>query len=116
MAEEIVGTKREELMQNSSAELKEMLEAKDLKAGVGKDERVDRLLECMRKSGEIDKIVAIQARDKRRTELVGMDKKSLRMLCEELGANAFVKDVAIERILDVEMETKTTGQEPRAKR
>jgi len=116
VAEEIVAKKREELMQKSSAELKEMLEAKGLKAGVSKEDRADRLLEGMRSNGDIDKIVTAQARDKRRTELVSMDKKALQKLCEELGANALVKEVAIERILDVEVETKTTGQEPHAKR
>merc|ERR1712224_787762 len=112
MAEKIVTEKREELMQKSGAELKEMLEAKDLKAGTSREASAERLLECMRRNGDIDKVVAAQARDKRRTELASMDKKALRMLCEELGANALVKEVAIERILDVEMDAKTMGQEP----
>jgi len=114
VAAQIVAKKKEEIMQNSNAELKEMLEAKDLKVGVGKEGMADRLLEHMTTTGEVDKIVATQAKDVRRTELISMNKKSLRTLCDELGADPLVQAVAIERILDAEEEAQS--DEPRAKR
>merc|ERR1711953_593003 len=112
-----MGKKRGELTQKSNSELKDMLVAKGMKVGVGKEERVERLLEDVKSKGdEIEKILLTRAKTSRRAELLGWENKSLKTLCEELGADPFVKEVAIERIIDAEAEAPATREEPPAKR
>jgi len=115
VAAEFVAKKKEELMQKTASELKEMLTSKDLKVGVGKDERIDRLLQdLMKQTKEIDKVVGMQFQEARRTELLGMEKKALRILCEQHGAEPVVKEVAIQRILDAEESSQLPNQELRS--
>lgn len=88
-----------ELDQKAGSELKELCIAKGLKAGVAKEERIQRLVEHAQKDGQIEERVAVMAQMARKDALTSMDKAALFQLCEKTGADPFVKDIIIERIL-----------------
>jgi len=88
----------------TSSELKDLCTSKGLKAGVAATERVERLVEAAKESGEVDKMVAAQNRDARRQELLGMDYDSLVKLCNEKGTDPLLKEVMIERVIAHESE------------
>eukprot|EP00930_Biecheleria_cincta_P086141 TRINITY_DN754_c1_g1_i6.p1 TRINITY_DN754_c1_g1~~TRINITY_DN754_c1_g1_i6.p1 ORF type:complete len:517 (-),score=197.72 TRINITY_DN754_c1_g1_i6:174-1667(-) len=102
--EEVLAKKREELDARTAAELKQMCVNKGLKVGVGKEDRVERLLEEAKKDGEIDKVLKQQARSSRREELLTMDHVALRKLCSKAGVDALVKEVMVERLISHETE------------
>jgi len=112
---EVLAQKREELAAKTNTELKEMCASSKLAVGGGKDERVERLLEEVANSGSVDKLVATLVRKSRKEELSGFDKPTLLELCEATGADPFVKDIMIERILVHESEF-GESVEPAAKR
>lgn len=103
-AREVESTKGEELMAMSASELKDMCSAKGLKLGIGKDDRIATLLEAARADGEVDRLVAAAARERRRDELMGMEKAALKALCEAACLDVIVKDVVVERLLSHEAE------------
>lgn len=90
---------KEELEQKAGSELKELCISKGLKAGVAKEDRIQRLVEQAQKDGQIQERVAMMAQMTRKDALTSMDKADLFQLCEETGADPFVKDIIIERIL-----------------
>jgi len=100
--EELAVKKKEEFQSKTGAELKDMLTAKGLPAGVGKEERIQRLIEAAKKDGEIDKCFVHAARDARHRELQAMEKKDLLSLCQDAGTDPLVKEVLVERILSYE--------------
>merc|ERR1719408_923658 len=79
-------------------------EAKGLPVGGGKDDRIERLVEEAKKDGDLDKIVSVNLRNKRKEELMSMEKPTIVQLCEKTGVDATVKDVMVERILAQESE------------
>jgi len=81
-----------------------MCASKDLKPGVSKEACLQRLLEDLKASGEIDEVLATQTREKRRTELHPKDKEMLVKSCIALEINPLVKEVMVERILSHEDE------------
>lgn len=90
-----------------------------MKAGVGTEDRVERLLEVAKTNGEVDKMLAVLNRTARREELLVMDTKSLQKLCEETGTDPLVKEIMVERLMSHESEfgrTKLEDEEPRAKK
>merc|ERR1719401_1705875 len=101
---EVLTKKREELEGYTASELKLQCEAKGLKRGVAKEERIQVLLEAAKTDGEVEKTIAALARDARRQELLAKDKQELRALCEEAGVDPFVKAVVIERLMSHECE------------
>jgi len=103
-AGEVLQQKREELEAKTAAELKDLCASKGLKVGVGKEERVERLLEGARAGGEVDRLVAARLREARRAELMGAEEAELLRLCEATGADPFVKEIMVERILTREDE------------
>lgn len=118
---EVVAQKKEELNTKTNAALKDLCGAKGLAVGGGKDDRIDRLLEEAEKDRELDKVVSINIRNKRKEELMSMDKASVLKLCEKTGVDPSVKGVMVERILSHESEgagviAMTNAEEPRAKR
>jgi hypothetical protein len=101
---EAVAQKKEELDTKKNAALKEMCAAKSLAVGGGKDDLIDRLVEEAQKDGDLDKVVSLNIRNKRKQELMSMDKAAVVMLCEKTGVDPAVKDVMVERILAHESE------------
>merc|ERR1719191_1230619 len=104
MAAEVEAKKKEELQAHSATELKGMCAAKGLKLGVAKDDRIATLIEAARADGEVDKLVLGAVREARKEELLGMDKAALKVLCDQAGVDAMVKDVIVERLLTYESE------------
>jgi len=115
----VIAQKKEQLETQTNAALKDLCVAKGLPVGGGKEERVERLAEDIRKDGDIDKIVSINTRMKRKEELMSMDKPTVLKLCEKVGVDPLVKDIMVERILSQETEGEAAlvmTDEPAAKK
>jgi len=117
---EAVAQKKEELDTKTNAALKEMCIAKGLAVGGGKDDRIERIVEELQKEGELDKVVSMTIRNKRKQELMAMEKTAVVTLCEKTGVDPAVKDVMVERIMSHESEggavIAMTNAEPTAKK
>merc|ERR1712086_593151 len=118
---EAVNQKKAELDAKTNAALKEMCESKGLAVGGGKVDRTERLAEAAQKDGDLDKIVSMNIRIKRKQELMFMEKSAVLTLCEKTGVDPAVKDVMVERILSLESEggpalAMTNALEPAAKK
>jgi hypothetical protein len=101
---EVVEQKKAELDTKSNAVLKEMCSEKGLAVGGGKEDRIERLVEEAQQDGDIDKIVSMHLRNKRKQEMLAMEKKDVVALCDKAGIDAAVKEVMVERILSHEAE------------
>jgi len=95
--------------------LKELCASKGLKLGLGKQDRVETLLQDVKASGGVDAATVAMAREARTVELLGMDKDAVLKLCEAAGADPLVKEVMVERVLAYEDECGSTGAEGEAK-
>jgi len=117
---EVLAKMREELESKTGAELKELCTSKSLKAGLTKEDRIDRLLEEAAKDGEVDKVLAVMSRDARKELLLSMETSALEQLCDETGADPLVKEVLVERLLAHESEvgfaTAEDDSQPAAKK
>jgi len=113
--EEALVKKKQELESKSGNDLKELCVSKGLKAGVSKEDRVERLAEDAKANGEIDAIVARTVREARRTALNDTDKAALTKLCDEGGVDALVKDIMIERVLEHESDNGRIEEPPSKK-
>jgi len=102
---EIAAQKKEELATKANAALKELCAAKGLALGGGKEEKIERLVEEIVKEGELDQVVSKNIRNKRKDELMSMDKPSVVKLCEQAGVDPVVKDIIVERIMSHESES-----------
>jgi len=103
---EVVVLKKQELETKTNAALKDECVAKGLPVGGGKEERIERLVEEIKVSqqGELDKIVSRDIRNKRKEELMAMEKVAVLKLCEEKAVDPMVKDIMVERIISHEGE------------
>lgn len=88
----------------TNAALKEMCAAKGLAVGGDKEERIERIVEELQKEGDLDQVVSRNLRNKRKEELMTMEKPSVVKLCEQAGVNPVVKDIMVERIISHESE------------
>jgi len=102
--DEVVMQKKELLETQTNASLKDLCVAKGLPVGGGKEERVERLVEDIRKNDELNKVVSMNIRMKRKDELMSMDKPTVLKLCEKVGVDPLVKDIMVERIISQETE------------
>merc|ERR1711920_389375 len=91
--------KRPVLEEKTNAELKQLCASRGLKLGVGKQERVETLLEDARSNGEVDQILSLAAKERRRTELLALESSAVLEVCDKLDVDPMVKEVAIERLL-----------------
>jgi len=103
---EVIKAKSEEFASKGSLELKELCEKKGLKVGGGKDDRVERLVNHAKDSGEIDATIASLARDVRRAELAALDNAKLKQICDKFGVDPLVKEIMVDRIVVAEATTK----------
>jgi len=101
---EVAQQRKDDLDKKTNAALKEMCVTKGLPVGGGKEDRIERIVEDAHKDGELDKVVCKNIRNKRKEELMSMDKPLVVKLCEEKGVDPVVKDIIVERILSHESE------------
>merc|ERR1712070_559272 len=104
VVDEVLAKRKEALEAETGARLKELCESKGVKAGVSKEERVERFLEALRQEGEADAAAAVLNRDKRSAELFAIDEKALVSLCEGADVDPLVKEVMVDRLLARELE------------
>jgi len=114
--QEVAAEKKQELDGKTANELKELCVSKGLKPGLGKDERAQRLLDEARASGDLDQVVSVRNQGERTTELLATDMGALLKLSSEVGADPYVTDVMVERILAHELALGCTTTEPSAKK
>lgn len=100
----VLAGRRKELQALGIPELKELCEKRGLKLGGNKDDKVERLLNLAKDDGQVDKILAAQARVVRKEELTAMDKADLFKLCGKTGVDPLMKEVMVERILAAEID------------
>jgi len=110
---EVLAEKKEKWDAKSNGDLKEMCASKGLAVGGGKEERIERLLEEVLNSGEVDKAVSTIVRNARKMELMAIDKPALLKLSEAAGVDALVKEIMVERII---MQESEDGAEPPTKK
>jgi hypothetical protein len=103
---DVLAKKKEEMSVKSVPELKELCEARGLRLGGSKEERVERLISHAQENGEIDEALAAIAREAQRAELASMDKGDLWKLCDTAGVDPLVKEVMVERIISHEIAAK----------
>jgi len=101
---EAADQKKEELDRKNNAALKDLCVAKGLAVGGGKEERIARIVEETVKAGELDAVVSMNLRNKRKEELMSMDKPSVLKICEKTSVDPFVKNIMVERIMSAESE------------
>jgi len=118
--DEMAEKKKEELEGSTNAALKEMCAKKSLAVGGDKEERIERLVDEVKKEGGLDKVVSLDIRNKRKAELMAMDKPAVLKLCEKNNVNPVVRDIMVERIMMRESEGDAaiamTDADPAAKR
>merc|ERR1712039_785648 len=99
---EMTEQKKDEFERMSLNDLKQLLVAKGLKAGVGKTDRAQRLAEEAQKDGSIAKKVSQLTRVERKQQLLAMEKPAVLDLCSELDIDPLMKDVMVQRIMSYE--------------
>merc|ERR1712139_370370 len=97
--DEAAEQRRKELETKTNAALKEMCSSKGLALGGDKDVKIERLVDEILKEGDLDQVVCRDLRNKRKEELMAMEKPTVVKLCEQTGVDAVVKDIMVERIL-----------------
>jgi hypothetical protein len=97
--DEVADQKKKELEGKTNAALKEMCVSKGLAVGGDKEERIERIVDELQKEGDLDQVVSINLRNKRKQELMATEKPSVVKMCEQVGVNTLVKDIMVERIL-----------------
>jgi len=97
--EELASKKQEELEKKPKVQLKALCSSKDLPAKGDQEECIQRILEEARTNHEFDKFVSMSNRNKRKQELMALDKPLVLKICEKAGVDAFVPCIMIERII-----------------
>merc|ERR1712113_145995 len=108
--------KKDEFERMSLGDLKQLLVAKGLKAGVSKAARAQRLAEEAQKDGSIAKKVSQMTRVERKQELLKMDKTAVLDLCHELDIDPVMKDIMVRRIMSYETDIAEGFLEPELKK
>merc|ERR1712070_72581 len=102
---EIAEKRKQELEGKTNTVLKEMCAAKGLALGGDKDDKIERIVEEAQKDGDLDKLVCKELRNKRKADLMSMDKPAIVKLCDKFGIEPVVKEVMVERIMMQESES-----------
>merc|ERR1712039_842894 len=113
---ELTEQKKGEFESMSLNELKALLVAKGLKAGVSKTERAQRLAEEAQKDGTIAKKVSQMTRTERKAQLLAMEKTAVLDLCLEMEIDPLLKDVVVQRIISHETDIADGFLEPETKK
>merc|ERR1719263_2649231 len=96
--------KTKELEGKTNAVLKDMCSKRGLALGGDKDDKIECLIDDVLKEGELDQVVSANLRNKRKEELMAMEKPAVVKLCEQTGVDPIIKEVMVERILTHESE------------
>merc|ERR1719440_2681431 len=96
--------KQNELEKKPNAQLKELCASKGLPTKGEKTERIERIVEESKKELAFDRIVSNDNREKRKNELMKLEKPAVLKLCEATGVDPCVKDIMVERIMTAESE------------
>lgn len=102
--------KQKEFEKKTNAELKDMCEEYGLAVGGGKDERIERLIVEVKKTGEFDAIVSENLRAKRFDGLLKMSEADVLRICADLEVDPLMKDAMVERIMAHEKEHPSSEQ------
>merc|ERR1712070_1020455 len=102
---EVAEKRKQELESKTNTVLKEMCAAKGLALGGDKDDKIERIVEEAQKDGDLDKLVCKDLRNKRKDDLMSMDKAAIVKLCDKFGIEPVVKEVMVERIMMQESES-----------
>merc|ERR1712039_886184 len=113
---DLTDKKKEEFERMSLGDLKQLLVAKGLKAGVAKTDRAQRLAEEAQKDGSIAKKVSQMTRVERKEALLKMDKTAVLDLCHELEIDPVMKDIMVQRIISYEADVAAGFLEPELKK
>jgi hypothetical protein len=103
---DVTAAKKKEIESKTLTELKELCEAKKLKSGGSKPEKVERLLAAAKQDGEIETILAGMARAERRQGLIALSNVDLQAMCKKSGIDPLMKEVMVDRIIAHEALTK----------
>jgi len=103
---DVTAAKQKEIESKTITELKELCEAKNLKSGGSKPEKVERLLAAAKQDGEIEIILAGMARAARRQGLIALSNVDLQGICKKSGIDPLMKEVMVDRIIAHEALTK----------
>jgi hypothetical protein len=95
----LAAKKREELDKKTKAQLKALCSSKDLPAKGDQEECIQRVMEEAAKAHEFDKFVSVNNRNKRKQELMALDKPAVLKMCEKTGVDAYVPCIMVERII-----------------
>merc|ERR1712060_901105 len=98
-AQAIASKMKADFAAKGNAELKELCQTKGLKLGGTKDEKVERVFQHAKDSGDVERALAAMEKEKRAAELVAMDKAALFSMCNRMGVDALNKEMMIERIV-----------------
>lgn len=113
---EMTEQKKGEFERMSLGDLKQLLVAKGLKAGVSKTDRAQRLADEAQKDGSIAKKVSQMTRAERKEQLLKMDKSAVLDLCHEFEIDPVMKDIIVQRIMSYEADIAEGFLEPDAKK
>merc|ERR1712226_1327103 len=108
--------RKDEFERMSVNDLKQLLVAKGLKAGVGKADRAQRLAEEAQKDGSIAKKVSQLTREERKQQLLAMEKSAVLALCDELDIDPLMKDVMVQRVMSYEADIAEGFLDPELKK
>merc|ERR1719199_1362578 len=118
--DELAAQKETELEAKSIGYLKDLCASKGLPVKGDKEERIDLILEQAKQDGEFDRVVSTNVRNKRKAELMSLEKSAVLKICEGIGVDPFVKGIMVERIISHETEAAEAivaeDEEPLAKK
>merc|ERR1719469_609678 len=101
---EVLAGKEPEFNSQTTNALKEMCAAQNLKPSSSKEAMVERLIENLKSSGDIDKLVATKSRQARSKQLWELNREALLQLCGQYDVDPCVKAIMVERVVGYEDE------------
>jgi len=96
---ELAAKKQDELEKKPKAQIKDLCSSKGLPVTGDQEERIQRILEEAKKDHEFDTLVSMNNRNKRKQELMALDRPVVLKMCEKTGVEPFVPCIMVERIL-----------------
>merc|ERR1712083_449547 len=114
--QEVAAEKKQELGSKTNDQLKELCISRGLKAGVSKEDRIERLVHTYQTDGSFDKVVSQINRYARRQELNALEKPVLLELCAKLEVDPLMKEFMVERIMLYETDVEDGILEPASKK
>jgi len=108
--------REQEFGRKTNDQLKELCISRGIKAGVSKEDRIERLVHTYQTDGSFDKVVSQISRYARRQELNALEKPVLLELCAKLDVDPLMKEFMVERIMFYETDVEDGILEPASKK